>query len=151
MDKSMFLKHIGEFEFQEGIAKGMWGLHTEDPATAWPYVIIWVQTSTTYCAPGKCYIRFTLDGYPVTAPSACPWDLQTNAIPDSDKWPKGRQSIEKVFRPTGWKNFALYAPYDRVPLSDHEGWKTEYPELCWRKTFKITDYLLFIHELLNQP
>ncbi|HTK20787.1 MAG TPA: hypothetical protein VL442_14775 [Mucilaginibacter sp.] len=150
MDKSMFLKHIDEFEFQNGIVNGMWGFHNESPTTDWPHVTIWVQTSTIYYAPGKCDIRFTLDGYPVTAPNAVPWSIENKAILASDQWPKGHIALDKVFKPS-WKTGGLYAPYDRLPLSDHPNWPTEYPDSAWRKTFKITEYLLFIHKLLNQP
>jgi hypothetical protein len=150
MDKSMFLKHIGEFEFQDGLDKEMWGFQFEDPTSTWPDVFIWTQTPAKYYALGKCYLRFNLDGYPVTAPAACPWDTASNDILAPGEWPKGATAIDKVFNPN-WRNFALYAPFDRVPLSDHPDWPTKYPEYCWRKTFKITDYLLFIHSLLNQP
>ena len=150
MDKSMFLKHIGEFEFQDGVAKGMWGLHSEDLTTAWPHIVIWVQVSPAYYKPGKCYLNFTLDGYPITPPNAVPWDIENDVILPSDQWPKGDTALDKVFRPA-WKTGGLYAPYDRLPLSDHPDWPEKYPESYWRKSFKLIDYLLFIHQLLNQP
>jgi hypothetical protein len=68
MDLTMFLQHIGEFEFQNGQKTGNWGLHFEDPASSWPSVIIWIQTSPKYSENDKTYFRLLLDKYPSQAP-----------------------------------------------------------------------------------
>jgi len=150
MDLLMFEKHVDEFEFQNGIEQGMWGFHLEDPTSTWPLVIIWIQASTTYCAPGRCYLRYKLDSYPQSAPTACPWDIKTDGTLVDADWPKGYLNLNQVFRP-GWNRTALYTPFDRVPITDgnHLGWQTQYPEYWWQSSFKITDYLVYLHRLLN--
>ena len=148
MDLMMFEKHIGEFEFEHGIETGMWGLHSEAPAITWPWVIIWVKASTQRYEPGKCYFKFTLDGYPQAAPGACPWDITNNAALAPEKWPKGSVRLNAVFNPN-WRKDSLYAPFDRTAIPGHDGWRTQFPEYYWQPSFKITAYLQFIYRLLN--
>ncbi|MFA6087235.1 hypothetical protein [Mucilaginibacter sp.] len=149
MDLLMFEKHISEFEFQHGVESGMWGLQTEAPAITWPFVTIWVQALATYYPPEKCYLRFTLNDYPQSAPTACPWDIENGTILTAGIWPKGSAKLNPVFNPA-WNNAtALYAPFDRLAIPGHDGWKTQYPEYYWQSSFKITAYLQFIHRLLN--
>ncbi len=149
MDLLMFEKHISEFEFQHGVESGMWGLQTEAPAITWPNVTIWVQALAKYCPPEKCYFRLVLDDYPQSAPNACPWDIENNTVLETASWPRGSAKLYPVFNP-GWNHAqGLYAPFDRLAIPGHDGWKTQYPEYYWQSSFKVTAYLNFIHRLLN--
>jgi hypothetical protein len=148
MDLLMAEKHIGEFAFQHGLGTGMWGLQTEAPATTWPVIMIWIQADPKYYEPGKCYFKFTLDGYPQAAPGACPWDTETHSALAAASWPKGSAKLNPVFNPT-WRADSLYAPFDRAALPGHDEWKTKYPEYYWQSSFKFTDYVQYIHRLLN--
>lgn len=150
VDLLMFEKHIAEVEFQDGLERQMWGFYSDDPTSTWPYVVIWVQASTTYCKPGRCSLRFTLNEYPVLAPTACPWNIVLDSVLVDKEWPKGYHNLNQVFRPA-WNRTALYNPFDRVPISDggHNAWATQYREYFWKPSFKITDYLLYLHRLLN--
>jgi len=148
-DAALFNQHVNDADFQSGIDSGMWGIQDHDPGyPAWPNVVIWVQAAPKSECPDKYFFKFNLSGYSATAPTACPWDVVTNTRLENSLWPKGSQFVSKTFN-YNWKPHALYAPCDRVAMEGHEAWKTEFPELWWQPTFKITVYLNFLHRLLN--
>ncbi|HEV2480601.1 MAG TPA: hypothetical protein VGS79_13085, partial [Puia sp.] len=85
---------------------------------------------------------------PAAAPTACPWDITTNRRLENAQWPHGPKLVTPTFN-YGWNANALYAPCDRVAMVGHAQWQTQYPDLWWQPTFKITVYLHFLHQLLH--
>lgn len=148
-DTAIFHQHITEPDFQAGLDSCMWGIHQENPDyPGWPNIIIWVRAATKPGCPDMYYFNFNLAGYPSNAPTACPWNPNCNSRLDFNLWPKGKKFVSKTFN-YGWNQNALYAPCDRVAMKGHEGWQTQFPDLWWRPSFRITIYLHFIHRLLN--
>lgn len=148
-DTAIFNQHVNDADFQSGVDAGMWGIQDHDPGyPSWPLVTMWVQAAPKPGAPDKFYFRFDLNGYSATAPTACPWEPSGNTRLNNAMWPKGSQFVSKTFNHS-WKPNALYAPCDRIAMEGHEAWRTEFPELWWQPTFKITVYLNFLHRLLN--
>ncbi|MDO6435745.1 hypothetical protein Q4E93_34340 [Flavitalea sp. BT771] len=147
-DIAIFNQHMSGAGFQVGLDKGMWGVPDNDPERpTWPYIIIWIKAAIKENAPDKFFFRFTLDGYPSNAPSACPWDNDKQVVLNISEWPKGGIVTTSIFK-TGWP-IALYAPCDRLAIAGHANWEKEYPDLWWRSTDKIEKYLHFIHRNLN--
>lgn len=148
-DLLQFKQHVSEAGFQIGVDSQMWGIHNEDPEyPTWPFVTIWVKAALKDNYPDKYYFRFDLSGYPSQAPTACPWDADSNIRLVNEKWPKGSKFVSNTFNP-GWNPNALYAPCDRLAMPGHEGWQAVFPELWWQSHFKIQVYLHFLHRLLN--
>lgn len=148
-DLLLFNRHVGEAEFQMGIDDGKWGLLDENPdRPTWPFCFIWIKAREKANHPEKYYFQFRLDGYPESAPNACPWDIEKDTSLPGNQWPKGLSLVSKVFNPQ-WNPNALYAPCDRLAIPGHDNWKTEHPNLYWRSTFKITVYVSFLFRLLN--
>lgn len=140
--------HIAEANFQIGVDEGRWGIEKEYP---WPFVLIWVKAASKTGCPDKYCFRFDLTGYPSAAPTACPWDAESDKRLDNQLWPKGGNHVASVFNP-GWNGgIALYAPCDRIAIPGHGQWATKFPHLWWRSDFKIIVYLNFLYQLLNSP
>ncbi len=149
-DAALFYAHLEEAPVQAGADAAKWGLAGDAVDIVWPHPIFWVQADEDLVAAGKVFLRFTVDGYPQTAPTACPWDTEKNSRLDSDLWPKGPGNVTKVFNP-GWNNgVALYAPCDRMAMPGHEVWKPQFPNVWWQPGFTIVVYLDFIHSCLNR-
>lgn len=148
-DAAIFLQHLHEAEFQAGSDRGNWGIYGDGAGLPdWPVVIIWVKASPKPGKPDRFYFRFELLGYPASAPTACPWEVATNARLRNEHWPKGPKLVTPTFN-YGWNANALYAPCDRVAMVGHDGWRTQFPELWWQSTFNITVYLHFLYQLLH--
>lgn len=148
-DASLFHENIHNVDFLTGADKGMWGVHDEDPGYAnWPAVIIWVEAATKAGRPDAYHFKFDLAGYSSVAPTACPWDIHTNSRLESNLWPKGSKFVSNTFNPN-WNPNALYAPCDRIAMAGHNVWQTQFPDLWWQPSFRITIYLQFLHRLLN--
>ena len=148
-DTAIFHQHVNDVDFQTGIDNGMWGICDENSEyPTWPVVIIWIQAAPKSNRPDKYHFRFDLASYPSIAPTACPWDIETNNRLDNSFWPKGSQFVSNTFNP-GWNACALYAPCDRIAMAGHDAWKTQFPDLWWQPSYKITIYLHFLHHLLN--
>jgi hypothetical protein len=148
-DTAIFHQHVNDGDFQTGVDQGMWGICNENSEyPTWPMVVIWVQAASKPNRLDKYHFRFDLAGYPSAAPTTCPWNIETGNRLDSSLWPKGSRFVSSTFNP-GWNQNALYAPCDRVAMVGHHGWKTQFPDLWWQPTFKITVYLNFLHRLLN--
>lgn len=145
IDQSVFNQHMQEGFFQLASDDGRWGIHK---LLSWPNVILWVTALSKRGCPDRYYFRFDLSGYPSTAPTACPWDNNTDQRLDNVKWPTGQRLVSKTFN-YGWNLNALYVPCDRIAMNAHESWITQFPELWWQPHFKINVYLDFIHRLLN--
>jgi hypothetical protein len=147
-DLQLFHKHVEEAEFQIGIDKDMWGLADNNPQhPTWPYIIIWIKAAVKPNAPDKYYFRFELSGYSASAPTACPWDINTNQRLPDHLWPRGNKFVSTVFKLGNQP--ALYAPCDRMAMPGHGDWQTKHPDLWWKPTFKIDKYLHYVHGLLN--
>lgn len=147
-DLSLFRLHLEEAPFLNGAEAGHWGLVDGERLELWPLCRIWVRSATRFCAEGRVVLRFNLDNYPASAPTAQPWNVTANLPLDKDQWPKGAPQIESVFKP-GWKTTALYMPCDRVAMDGHDQWKQTFPEWWWTSKHTIADYLTFVFQRLN--
>jgi hypothetical protein len=147
-DEAIFWEHVKSIDFQEGVDRAKWGLLQPKEETQWPTVYIWIKTAL-YGIHKSIELRFTLDGYPSSAPTVCPWNAEQNCKLQAELWPIGSASITNVFK-YGWRGGqALYCPLDRSTLGDHGNWKQQYPDLYWQSSFTICTYLDFIHRILN--
>lgn len=145
-DKEIFDIHVAGAGFQAGADQGMWGICND--GTEWPHVVMWVGAAPKAGATDRFYFRFTLDGYPASAPSACPWDMGKNTPLENSKWPSGGPVTKSIFNPA-WNAGALYCPLDRIAIPGHPNWPADYPDLLWRPAFRIERYLHYIHHNLN--
>lgn len=148
-DEALFRAHLDEAAFRSGADRGRWGWPTGKPSIEWPRCILWVQSEARFAESGQVHLRFNVDGYPAQAPTAQPWDVATNQMLALASWPTGPGNVSKVFRPSGWKTEALYAPCDRVAMVGHEAWKTTHAYWWWTPDRSIAHYLEFVHHCLN--
>jgi hypothetical protein len=148
-DESLFRTHLEEAPFLAGCDAGKWGLHGEGSDIVWPHPIMWVSASETYMHGGKLFLRFTTDGYPNSAPSACPWDIEQTARLEGSWWPKVSGKFSKVYRPNWNGGSSLYAPCDRLAMQGHDIWRQQFPAWWWQAHFSISKYLEFVHMTLN--
>ena len=148
-DESLFRTHLDEAPFLAGADAGKWGVIGGAKDILWPHAILWVAAAPLLVPDGKIALRFTLDGYSASAPTACPWDVEKRARLELSKWPKVSGKFAKVFR-TDWNGaVALYAPVDRVAMAGHEHWQQQFPAWWWQPHFTICKYLGFVHMVLN--
>ena len=148
-DQSLFMSHIEGALFQSGVDAGKWGLSGAPADILWPNPVLWVAADKTIVPAAKIYLRFDLQQYPSVAPTACPWDITTNAKLAHHLYPKLTGKFKLVFR-TDWSaGNALYAPCDRTAMEGHHGWKQAYPYWWWSSAFTIVKYLEFVHLCLN--
>ena len=113
--RRVFREHVTSARFQEGVERGRWQMVGD---IAWPVVMIAIAAGPRGRSPSKYVLRFDLTGYPETAPTATPWNLDTRDALEPALRPKGEQ-VGHIFR-TDWENGqALYAPFDRVALDSH--------------------------------
>lgn len=148
-DESLFRTHIDEAPFLAGCDARKWGLVGEAKDIIWPHPIFWVAAAPPLVPGEKIVLRFTMDGYSATAPTACPWDLEKATRLELAKWPKVAGKFAKVFR-TDWIGaVALYAPVDRLAMAGHEHWRPQFPAWWWQPYFTISKYLGFVHMVLN--
>jgi hypothetical protein len=149
-DEALFHAQLEDAPFQAGVDAAKWGLHGEVANIAWPHPVFWVQSDEDLVAFGKVFLRFTADGYPQAAPTACPWDMEKNCRLDPALWPKGPGNVIRIFNP-GWNNgVALYVPCDRMAMLGHESWKSQFPNVWWQPSCTIVVYLDFVHSYLNR-
>ena len=148
-DQSLFMAHLEGAPFQSGVDAGKWGLPGAATDIVWPNPIMWVAGDSKLVPQGKLFLRFTVDNYPVLAPTACPWDIGTNTKLAGHLYPKLSGKFQRVFR-TDWNaGNSLYAPCDRMAMAGHEQWKQVYPYWWWTAEFTIVKYLAFVHLCLN--
>jgi len=148
-DESLFKTHLEEAPFQSGCDAGKWGLVGEAKDIIWPNATLWVRADVLIVPFGKIYLRFTLDGYPAFAPTACPWDIERNGRLEDGLWPKIPGKFMRVFRLDWQFKAALYAPCDRIAMAGHEPWRQQFPHWWWQSHFTIVRYLEFVHMCLN--
>jgi hypothetical protein len=141
-DERVFQAEIAKPNFRLGQIEGRWRLDS----VAWPHAYIGVTAQD-----GREFLlRFNVQGYPQSLPTACLWDLERKAILTQDQWPKsGGGRVAAVFN-FGWKQgAALYLPCDREAIPGHDNWRTEMPSKIWRPEEGIVQYLELVHELLH--
>ena len=149
LDQACFDEHVASRRFQDGVARGYWGIAPRD-GVEWPQAIIWVDLPTRANSPGKLFLRFHLQDYPSKGPTAVPWDSEKNEKLEIGKWPKGDGDVAKVFR-TDWEGaVALYAPWDRFTAEKHDAnWLKNYPGFEWNPSRTIVHYLRLTREVLH--
>jgi hypothetical protein len=144
-NERLFREHVAGGRFQTGIDRDEWRIVEE---RGWPNLIIAVSASNRPSGPDEFFFFFDLTDYPTRAPTAMPWDPETNAKLVETNRPKGER-VGLAFRMNWEGGRALYVPYDRVALESHGDWKTQFPRLSWDPTKTITFFLRNVHELLN--
>jgi hypothetical protein len=148
-DEGLFRAHLGEAPFLSGQDCGKWGLI--DESLIWPRATFWVEANENLVPSLRMYLRFNLEGYPVSAPTSFPWDEGKKAKLENHLFPKVPGAFKLVFR-IDWQNGdALYAPCDRIAMQNHDQWKTQFPTWWWQSSFSISKYLEFVHTVLNPP
>jgi len=147
-DECLFRLHLEQPSFQLGAALGNWGLNGAADNICWPHVVLWVKTEKRFAPEGRVTLRFTLDGYPQQAPTACPWDVGHDTPLAVEHWPKGEINVSRVFKPS-WNSSALYAPCDRIAMNGHDIWRQQHTGWWWQPDFTIVRYLEFVHSCLN--
>ncbi len=146
VDEQVFRAHLERGTFLNGVDRGRWRLMS----LQWPYAVIAVSAPKER-GPEEYAFRFECTNYPQTPTTAQPWDFELGQPLSIERWPGGREHVERAFNP-GWQNGAcLYLPCDRVSIVGHEGWRTQHPHMIWSPEGDITQYLRIIHELLNSP
>jgi hypothetical protein len=143
--ETLLREHLAGGRFRAAVDCGRWRIVRE---LDWPYLVIAVAAAPRDTGPLEFLLRFDLDEYPTRAPTAMPWDLETNTQLAAAKRPKGHR-VGMAFRPDWEGGRALYTPYDRVALEGHPAWLSQYPRYAWDPTKDITFFLRNVHELLN--
>jgi hypothetical protein len=140
---SLFRAHLEEAHFMAGVDAGRWTLLKGEDLSQWPHCRLELRCDPKFSAEGRVVLRFNLDGYPANAPTAQPWDADSNLPLAHARWPNGSGHINSIFKP-GWNPAALYMPCDRLAMPGHEGWKDTYPQWWWTPKHTITTYLAFL-------
>jgi len=146
-DEQVLHAHLEGAAFQMGVADGRWRLDS----LTWPLAMITVASAPRKGAPGEFSFRFELTGYPEAAPTACIWDVGSNAPLSGSLRPKGADGqILQIFRDNWMEGKALYAPFDRVALVDHgTAWADQWPMSKWTCERDLTFVLRHIHDELS--
>ena len=131
--------------FKNGVARRNWRLVGD---ISWPYVFIAISAAPRENGPREFFLRFDLEGYPGSPPTATPWNMEKDGILEENMRPKGDR-VELTFRCNWKRGRALYAPFDRVALSAHPDWLEKYPYRAWNGDKDIVSVLGFLHEELN--
>lgn len=120
-EEAVFRDHLAGGRFRIGAATGRW----RAVSVAWPYAVFGVRAADGI----EFGLRFDCSGYPRTAPTARPWDIERDAPLVQNRWPTGQERIPLAFNPS-WKNGAcLYLPCDRQSIEGHTNWFHEHPSL----------------------
>jgi len=143
-DQRAFDADANKPAFLAGLHRGDWRIEK----VAWPTVDVSVAAAPRPGAADRYWLRCDFTNYPAEAPTATPWDPDTNEKLTTDKRPKG-DDVGMVFRSDWEGGRALYAAYDRVALTGHANWATEYPRSAWNGTQDLTWWIMRIWELLN--
>jgi hypothetical protein len=143
-DRRAFEAQLGSARFLAGVERGDWRV----VSYAWPTVVVEVAAAPRDHGPEAFALRCDVSGYSSTAPTATPWDVSTGAVLNAARRPKGER-VGMVFR-TDWENgTALYAPFDRVALQGHPGWRDQHPRHTWDASRDFTWFLERVFDLLN--
>jgi hypothetical protein len=143
-DQRAFNLDANKPTFLAGVHRGDWRIEE----IAWPTVDISIAAAPRPGAPTRFWFRCDFRNYPADAPTATPWDPDTNNKLATGKRPKG-DHVDMVFRSDWEEGRALYAAYDRVALTGHANWRTEYPRTAWNGTQDLAWWAMRIWELVN--
>lgn len=146
-DERAFRAHLGGAEFAGGVARRRWRVAGD---IEWPHAVIAVSAAPRPDSPPEFFLRFDLEGYPVSPPTMAPWDPETKGVLAADRRPKGKHAA-LAFRPDWESGRALYLPFDRVALAAHPDWAQQYPRRAWNADRTLAWVLRCIHDLLNEP
>lgn len=140
-DRAQLERDLAAAPFQEGAARGRWGLVT----IAWPHAFFRIRAKD-----GREFVlRLDCMGYPAQPPTGGLWDIDAGTVPGEHAWPKGNDVFMATFR-RDWQNgTAIYFPLDRVSRQGHAEWTSAHPHLTWRPELGIVQYLAEIHRHLN--
>ena len=142
VDQQAFEADVNSGAFLNGSLSGRWGLGS----IAWPHALIWVRAGDG----SQLLLRFELTNYPRNAPTAQPWDGESNAALSPSRWPRGHDRINAAFKPN-WNASALYSPCDRVAIQGHEAWRQQHPSMLWDPAVGIYRYVRVVSDLLGSP
>jgi hypothetical protein len=145
-DERKFRSDIAAAAFVLGAETGRWRL----VSIAWPHAVIAVSAGARESGPKEFFLRFELTRYPIDAPTAMPWDPETESMLPAERRPKGNR-VGLAFRINWESGRALYVPCDQVALTGHGGWADQYPTWTWDPGKDITLYLRLVHQMLNDP
>ncbi len=144
-DERVFREHLEAGPFQNGVDRGRWRLDSIN----WSHAVLAVSAATRPNAPEEFFFRFELSNYPAAPPTAQPWNVETNAALEINKWATGGGRVQLAFNP-GWKGGScLYLPCDRQSIEGHDAWIHQHPEMIWMTDGDITQYLRIIYDLIN--
>ena len=146
-DERAFRCDLVGARFQRGVDRADWRLERED--WTWPNPIIAVAAAQRPASPDELALRFTLDGYPVAAPTAAPWHLGRDGPLPRELWPTGGR-VSLAFNPD-WRMDAVYIPCDRLAIAGHDPWLEQHRAYLWGPGKDIVHYLRLIHDLLHSP
>ena len=144
-DERALRSHLERPAFVEGLARGRWRVMGQ---VDWPHVLVAVSAAPRDNGPPEFFLRFNLDGYPASAPTATPWDPETSDKLELDRRPKG-EVVGHIFRTDWEEGDALYAPFDRVALKRHPAWSQKYQGQAWDPSKDLAWVLRQLHRLLN--
>jgi hypothetical protein len=97
-------------------------------------------------APGECFFRFELTGFPGTSPEVKIWNTTSDTILAIGQRPKGSNRVTETFK--SWNSETVYRPWDRY-AGVHGNWVTTYPTLVWTPKRDITFILEDLHGILT--
>jgi len=144
-DQAVFMTHLGEARFQEGVRESWWQLVSIN----WPHVVLRVFADRRPSAPVFFDFLFDCAGYPNDPPTARLWDSEANAALPFTRWPTGGQRVTAAFNPSWEGGRAVYLPCDRIAIRGHADWPQKYPSKLWKPKVGIAHYLELLHGLLN--
>jgi hypothetical protein len=144
-DQLLLERDLAAADFRCGEMEGRW----RHISTEWPNVIIAVSAAQLPNSPTEYGFRFDCAGYREVAPTAQPWNAETNsALPPKD-WPTGKSIVPSIFRPQWKDGKCLYLPCDRMSIQGHDNWRDVHPGRLWDPTRGIICYLEQIYDLIN--
>lgn len=125
---------LADEAFLAGVRAGRW----RTPLLIWPLLYVEIAVGDF----DFMMMRLNIEEYPLRAPQGEPWDSGRAAPLAPTRWPQGGNA-GRVFR-GDWSPGNQNAPYlacDRVGLSTHASWATDYPERSWNASRSIDFYL----------
>ena len=130
--------------FQSGVDSGRWRLVSFD----WPVGVFAVSAAPRNNSPAEYGLRIDFTGYPQQAPTAEPWSLERGERLAPYERPKGERAAA-TFRCDWEQGRALYAPWDRIALTTHPNWVSQYKAYAWHPGRNVVFFLRCVHDLLN--
>lgn len=144
-DERVFREHLEAGPFQSGVDRGRWRLDSIN----WSHTVIAVSAAPRPNAPDEFFFRFELSNYPAAPSTAQPWNAETSAPLEANKWAAGGGRVLLAFNPEWKGGSCLYLPCDRQSIEGHEIWIQQHPEMIWSPDGDITQYLRIIYDLIN--